>query len=436
MSEVKFRCPRLLDSQIVEAMRKIAVDCKLSNAQMVITPFDGASEHATAIDSLDDTIKTVVDFSGVTIYRFALALTYQNGRHSLVTLSRKSTEYFDEVVLRTHPDPKTSELAFLTLVAAAKRELKEIKIEGSLSGFPNETLNEYYAARDATLTRLETVSGELLIDFHKKQQQTEAEISRRTEAVKAEHEVLKQTLRDEYAAKEAALQKEEEELANRAAEFETKESKYLRRDLRKALLTELAERSKKFSLTDGTRHLRWPIVLTMLAFVGFCATMVVLNYTQTAALLETAKDDFSKINPWTFAFLGLKQLGFVAAFLGGVWYFIRWNDRWFRQHADAEFMFKQMELDVNRASWVIETALEWKSENKAELPPELLEPIAHNLFRSSGEKTDCSDAPLDLPTMLFGASSSLTIKGPNGVEFNLDRKGLKKLLSQMPDKDA
>lgn len=436
MSDVKFRCPRLLDSQIIEALRKIADDCKLPHVQIGITLFEGANERVTVFNALEDDVQKVIDFHGSTISRFALYVPYQNRNFSQLVLTRKNTEYFDEVLFPRSTDQKKSDLEFMTLVAAAKRELKEIKIEGNLAGIPDKTLNEYYAARDATLTRLETVSGELLIDFHKKQQLTEAEISRRTEAVKAEHEALKQTLRDEYAAKEAALQKKEEELANRAAEFETKESKYLRRDLRKALLTELAERSKKFSLTDGTRHLRWPIVLTMLAFIGFCATMVVLNYTQTAALLETTKDDLSKINPWTFGFLGLKQLGFVAAFLGGVWYFIRWNDRWFRQHADAEFMFKQMELDVNRASWVIETALEWRSENKAELPPELLEPIAHNLFRSSGEKTDCSDAPIDLPTMLFGASSSMTIKGPNGVEFNLDRKGLKKLLSQMPDKDA
>jgi hypothetical protein len=35
-----------------------------------------------------------------------------------------------------------------------------------------------------------------------------------------------------------------------------------------------------------------------------------------------------------------------------------------RAHASAEFLLKQFELDIDRASWVVETAMEWHLINR------------------------------------------------------------------------
>ena len=62
-------------------------------------------------------------------------------------------------------------------------------------------------------------------------------------------------------------------------------------------------------------------------------------------------------------------------------FYIRWNDSWFRQHADEEFQLKRFELDIDRASWVVEMALEWKDEKGTEIPEELIERFTENLFK-------------------------------------------------------
>lgn len=99
-------------------------------------------------------------------------------------------------------------------------------------------------------------------------------------------------------------------------------------------------------------------------------------------------------------------------------------NRWFEQHAAAEFLLKQFELDIDRASWVVETAMEWRRDQKSEIPGTLLEGISRNLFaEAGGASTEKHTAADDLASALVGNASQLKLKlGANEVSF--DRKGL------------
>jgi len=45
---------------------------------------------------------------------------------------------------------------------------------------------------------------------------------------------------------------------------------------------------------------------------------------------------------------------------GTLIFFIRWQDRWYEAHANEEFRFKRLDLDVDGASWLVEMMLEWR----------------------------------------------------------------------------
>jgi hypothetical protein len=218
--------------------------------------------------------------------------------------------------------------------------------------------------------------------------------------------------------------------ADSEAEFDTRESKYLRRQHHKDMLKQLGALSEKFELTRGTRRLRWPIIGFIFIFLAFCGMMTVLNFNQTSDIIKAAGNDLSKISWGHLTLLGFKQLGFGAAFLFGAWYFVKWNDRWLRQHADAEFMFKQMEVDVNRASWVVEMASEWLEEKKTELPQHVVDVLTRNLFRYSARSEAHEETPTDIPSLIFGAASSVKLTTPTGAEIQLDRKGVKKTMKE------
>lgn len=98
-------------------------------------------------------------------------------------------------------------------------------------------------------------------------------------------------------------------------------------------------------------------------------------------------------------------------------------NRWFEQHASAEFLLKQFELDIDRASWVVESAMEWRRDQQAEIPAPLLEGITRNLFADRTDPASAHSAADDLASALVGNASQLKLRlGEN--ELNFDRKGL------------
>lgn len=57
-------------------------------------------------------------------------------------------------------------------------------------------------------------------------------------------------------------------------------------------------------------------------------------------------------------------------------------DRW--AHADEEFRLKRLELDIDRASWLVEMLLEWSEEKDGAVRREIVEALARGLFQVQG----------------------------------------------------
>jgi DNA repair exonuclease SbcCD ATPase subunit len=87
-------------------------------------------------------------------------------------------------------------------------------------------------------------------------------------------------------------------------------------------------------------------------------------------------------------------------------YYLKWNDRWFREHANAEFAAKRYKSDILRASWLAELAGEWKK-NKEELSPLLIDAFSKNLFTDIST-TDPSDHPMDEMTNLLKKATDVS----------------------------
>ncbi|WP_348719983.1 hypothetical protein [uncultured Alcanivorax sp.] len=120
-----------------------------------------------------------------------------------------------------------------------------------------------------------------------------------------------------------------------------------------------------------------------------------------------------------------KQILLSGAFGASVIFYVRWMNAWFSQHASTEFQLRQFQLDIERASWVVETALEWKDAKGSTIPAELLGPISNNLF--GAESTDSSVVtPADeLASALLGTASKVRLNVA-GSELELDGKKLNK----------
>jgi hypothetical protein len=125
--------------------------------------------------------------------------------------------------------------------------------------------------------------------------------------------------------------------------------------------------------------------------------------------------------------LAIKQIALGLAFASTGVFFIRWNNKWFEKHSTEEFRLKRLEIDIDRASWLVEMAFEWKTEKGTDIPIELINKLGENLFKEDKVEESPLHPSDQLASAILGAASSVSVKVPGGTEVKLDRKGLNKL---------
>jgi len=119
--------------------------------------------------------------------------------------------------------------------------------------------------------------------------------------------------------------------------------------------------------------------------------------------------------------------GFTGAALAiAITFYVRWLSNWSHQVTKNELQSKQFALDLDRASWLVEMALEYEKEGKT-LPPNLVESFSRGLF-GGGSAATREQPSTTLATLMANASGVKV--GPNGVEANFTRAGIKRADAQ------
>ncbi|MGR9116514.1 MAG: hypothetical protein ACU85E_12170 [Gammaproteobacteria bacterium] len=165
--------------------------------------------------------------------------------------------------------------------------------------------------------------------------------------------------------------------------------------------------------------------------------MLVLTGLLGAGAIQAAFEFIKAINsndtPLLYS-LAARQLLFTFGAVGSLIYFIRWLNRWLEQHAQAEFQLRQFQLDIERASWIVETTLEWNDAKGTTIPDKLLESLSRNLFKDTSQQPEQAVHPTDqLASALLGSASSIKLKAGDS-EINIDPKKLNK--ADKSDKSA
>lgn len=322
------------------------------------------------------------------------------------------------------------------LVVATKRHFRAVD---ALQLIPTtETqLTEHYARREAELVRLQEISSQILTRFSERatelEKQYQEQYQARRSALETEASEAKRQLdedlkkqRDElqtaYNAKDNELTEREKQLAERLKEADDKDNRFARRKIRQDLKKSLKERATKFELTEGTRRLRWVIH----GFAGIMLLSFLTGAIITGNELLTVLS-LPNLGDLVWLSVAFRQVLFTLAFSATAVFYLRWNNAWFDQHAQEEFRLKRLELDFDRASWVVEMALEWKEDRGTELPPELLDRLTAELFAAPENKPQSLHPADQLASALLGSSAEVELNLGNGGKVRLDRKGMSKL---------
>ncbi len=241
----------------------------------------------------------------------------------------------------------------------------------------------------------------------------------RNQDLEAKYNGRIEKLEEQFAAKDKALQSEREALEARQKELDDRDNTHARRAIRGELIQTIQLRQKSFTISPETQQLRWPIhVVFVLLLIGTSIGAVWSLYVWGT----NPNDAWGSVTVTS----ALKTAVFTFGFLTSAGLYISWMNRWFDKHADAQFQTKQFEIDINRATWAVEAALEWKNIQGEQMPDALLTGITKHLFEQAlGEVPEYS--PLEaLASSILGSASSLKMN-LNGNELSLDRKSIKQI---------
>jgi hypothetical protein len=239
----------------------------------------------------------------------------------------------------------------------------------------------------------------------------DAAFEKRRDELDAEIRSLRAKIDEDKARASEALAKERQEFEKRVAFYDLHEPKAKRRELLERIdkVVQAAEATKLSDPTSKKRTaVHWVCASTALVGLGLTVSMIVKTWTDAA-------------NWHYFAFLASGIVIFSSTMI----YYIKWNDRWFREHADAEFDAKRFKLDILRASWVAELVQEWGKDGKGELPPDLVSAYTRGLFPDGASSRE-SDHPLDGLTGIFRRATKVKM-GKDGLYLSAEPEKPEKL---------
>ena len=269
---------------------------------------------------------------------------------------------------------------------------------------------EFYRLREETLSRLEKLTGKLVEETHDYRMKLDAEIA-------AHKRELTASFEKEYEKKNAALKEREQDLNKLRQELDDRSARHARREQSRALQQKISDRSKKFTLTPATRRKRGPVHVIFVGLLSLSGGLIALSLLSPATATEGAS---------LWLELGRLPLGVLGFALTAIFY-IRWNDQWFRQHAEQEFRLQQLALDVDRAGYATEMLLEWQEDKGGEMPAMMVDRLTTGLFTDQTKVERVRHPSEDAITALLKAASSVRVDMPGIGEVSLTGRQIRKV---------
>lgn len=417
MSSLNLELLEISDEQALAAIESIANSLPplgLQNFSLQPSMFDAEPGRTLPLQEFRATMGPVLAENGFFLRNLNLSFQTPNNAAGNGNINFVRQPGGTATVLINVNGPLDQDLNRRTQIGLAfHRAFEQFHRRKIFAQLPQE-IAEFYTRRESTLLRLEEMATRAAENTEAHRRKLDELFEERRQKLDAEYQDRIEQLRIESDKKSQALDEKSKALEQREADLEKADNTHARRKLRQDLKSTLKERHTKFTLTRETENKRRPVLLAFLALMA--VTLAASWYFGWLAAQPAPQG----MLPW---FPSLRLALSVAGFAGATIYFIRWQDRWSQIHAEEEFRLKRLDLDVDRASWLVEVLLEWRGEKGTEIPQELISRLASGLF-DPGRTTPSATHPVeDAIASLLASPASLKLRLPGG-EVNLDKKAI------------
>jgi flagellar motility protein MotE (MotC chaperone) len=411
--------PKLSDRDVIRAFESIASKHAEEGARVRFNdPFGQVAEEEVA---------ALKKLAGHTLTHATLTLDHRNWQWTRLRAEhqdRFSAEY-DKLTFSFNPQSGPVDRIATSKVTAAL----DAALSRPIASIDPDTAT--LASHSAILLAMESATAKILEDATEHRRDLDRAYAEKEQAlsVRAQEERERELgrLREERDRVEAELSTRTKTLEARREELDTLQKKlddrnntHVRREIRASLLALTKERLANFAVSKETRNQY--LAVHGVAILG----IVLLAYGSLYFGSQAVPNADGTYASGAIAF-AVKSAALAAAGIAlGSWY-LGWLNRWLQRIADAEFKLQQFRLDIERASWLAETVLEWKATSAEPFPDLLATRLSSGLFvTGSSESNDPKTPATHLAEALFGAASSARLK-LGDQELGFDRKSIRGL---------
>ena len=414
-----FRSPTSSDADILAAIERIVAELEQDPQQcrVDVNVMEDYSENPTGLSLPEFTKQPFAQhanqhggasWESVSVDFNPLALH--------VTVRRDREKGDDEIQIYFNADP-SDPVDVVRSLNAIQRQFVPWNRAAAIDRALGPEMAEFYRLREEGLSRLEELTRKLVEETHDYRLRLDAEMADHQRKLTSSFDEKSRALEAKQEERIAALEEREGDLDKRRRELDDRSARHARREQSRALQQKISARSEKFTLTPDTRRKRRPIHwifgLLLLVSGGVVARSLFFPVTATEGVA-------------LYLELGRLPLGVLGFALTAVFY-IRWNDLWFRQHADQEFRLQQLALDVDRAGYATEMLLEWQEEKGGEMPAVLVDRLTTGLFTDQTTVARARHPTEDVTAALLKVSSGVRVDAPGIGELTLTGRDIRKL---------
>ncbi|RVK16259.1 hypothetical protein [Sinorhizobium meliloti] len=436
---IQFQVGKLSDKAIIEVIEAIEMDLGATQKN-----FQGAEVNFnTALD--------VIKSKKTPTYLFTEAyISTEGGKFTVRILrdTKPNSIYFDDVIIqpRTNPAPTAADLLLLEDVIRSKIRMPALKA-------PSTSESAAAGLLEKEMATIASMHEKLLADALELRKTYELQDAERKAQFEQDQREAERALREREEASLAKISSESLALDEKIKEFDTSDHMRARRKLREDISHQVqtALHAPQAPILSRFKFLLILLVCgTAAAVSGFFAYESFESFiakssgspaielsqnlaaTLAKAALETSQSS-ERVNEvqsqsqdsgyllWLLAARGALLSAVTVGFIAYLINVLRSSyDEDVRSHRELQ----RYGMDINRASWVIETAMEMTTKEGATLPDKWVEGAVHGLFQSQG-KADAEVTSLAALGTIMGLAPEVSV-GPDGTRINFSGKSTKR----------
>lgn len=420
VQNTSFRVERVSDDLALTKLRAVVAGANCQVASFRYTPVFMQGGVDGKLDAPEKSLQDLLDQKSYLIRSFAIA-TGHNFRiwldRRLQATPRDAADEWQpfDIVHIDSTDQQTPADRVLAALLHLRNEFSPLDNMSVLNHLTAEQ-QQFYIQREGSLHRLEELQGhffdristftvEQAQNSRRSQLELESSFQKRHEELEAKHQAAKDKLDLERTAFE-----EEKRL------LDLRDSTAVRRSIRQDIKEVIKGRRTGVALSS---HAKWWSNVVLCSYISLI--LILAGMAGFFVWKDFAAVTGSDPSPWLIA----RQLSLFLAFAVTTGFFIRWLNGNAERHVVEEFHTQKYELDFERASFVVEWAMEWAKDQK-DVPQFLIERLSRGLFDMQSSESGPVTAADAVASALFGSAASAKLKlGDN--EVTLDRKGITRL---------